>query len=159
MSYNTIFYSFFMAKCRINLYDICHTLELVRPEARMQYLAMASPISRPCQNRRLSAASNVAKSLLLLSILLENEAAAANFVGKWGHRRQFCRKMRPPPPRFNSVAKFSPTKLNQTEFLTNQGINSYLITEGALDFSPTKRNLLLILEISRQPVGEKCHTI
>ena len=28
MSYNTIFYSFFMAKCRINLYDICHTLEL-----------------------------------------------------------------------------------------------------------------------------------
>ena len=62
-------------------------------------------------------------------------------------------------PRFNSVAKFSPTKLNQTEFLTNQGINSYLFTEGALDFSPTKRNLLLILEISHQPVGEKCHTI
>ena len=63
--------------------------------------------------------------------------------------------------RFNSVAKFSPTKLNQTEFLTNQGINSYLFTEGALDFSPTKRNLLLILEISHQPqpVGEKCHTI
>ena len=28
MSYNTIFYSFFMPKCRINLYDICHTLEL-----------------------------------------------------------------------------------------------------------------------------------
>ena len=28
MSYNTIFYIFFMAKCRINLYDICHTLEL-----------------------------------------------------------------------------------------------------------------------------------
>ena len=26
--YNTIFYSFFMAKCRINLYDICHNLEL-----------------------------------------------------------------------------------------------------------------------------------
>ena len=50
--------------------------------------------------------------------------------------------------RFNSVAKFSPTKLNQTEFLTNQGINSYLFTEGALDFSPTKRNLLLILEIA-----------
>ena len=45
--------------------------------------------------------------------------------------------------RFNSVAKF----------------NSYLFTEGALDFSPTKRNLLLILEISHQPVGEKCHTI
>ena len=61
--------------------------------------------------------------------------------------------------RFNNVAKFSPTKLNQTEFLTNQGINSYLFTEGALDFSPTKKNLLLILEISRQPVGEKCHTI
>ena len=61
--------------------------------------------------------------------------------------------------RFNSVAKFSPTKLNQTEFLTNQGINSYLFTEGALDFSPTKRNLLLILEISHQPVGEKCLTI
>ena len=60
--------------------------------------------------------------------------------------------------RFNSVAKFSPTKLNQTEFLT-KGINSYLFTEGALDFSPTKRNLLLILEISHQPVGEKCHTI
>ena len=61
----------------------------------------------------------------------------------------------------NSVAKFSPTKqskLNQTEFLTNQGINSYLFTEGALDFSQTKRNLLLILEISHQPVGEKCHT-
>ena len=56
--------------------------------------------------------------------------------------------------RFNSVAKFSPTKLNQTEFLANQGINSYLFTERALDFSPTKRNLLLILEISRQPVGE-----
>ena len=35
----------------------------------------------------------------------------------------------------------------------------YLFTEGALDFSPTKRNLLLILEISHQPVGEKCHTI
>ena len=57
------------------------------------------------------------------------------------------------------TAKFSPTKLNQTEFLTNKGINSYLFTEGALDFSPTKRNLLLILEISHQPVGEKCHTI
>ena len=28
MSYNTIFYGSFMAKCRINLYDICHTLEL-----------------------------------------------------------------------------------------------------------------------------------
>ena len=56
--------------------------------------------------------------------------------------------------RFNSVAKFSPTKLNQTEFLTNKGINSYLFTEGALDFSQTKRNLLLILEISHQPVGE-----
>ena len=28
MLYNTIFYSFFMPKCRINLYDICHTLEL-----------------------------------------------------------------------------------------------------------------------------------
>ena len=49
--------------------------------------------------------------------------------------------------RFNSVAKFSPTKMNQTEFLTNKGINSYLFTEGALDFSPTKKNLLLILEI------------
>ena len=61
--------------------------------------------------------------------------------------------------RFNSMAKFSPTKLSQTEFLTNQGINSYLFTEGALDFSPTKRNLLLILEISHQPVGENCHTI
>ena len=47
----------------------------------------------------------------------------------------------------------------KTEFLTNKGINSYLFTEGALDFSPTKRNLLLILEISHQPVGEKCHTI
>ena len=57
------------------------------------------------------------------------------------------------------VAKFSPTKLSQTEFLTNKGINSYLLTEGALDFSPTKRNLLFILEISHQPVGEKCHTI
>ena len=45
------------------------------------------------------------------------------------------------------MTKFSPTKLNQTEFLTNKGINSYLLTEGALDFSPTKRNLLLILEI------------
>ena len=61
--------------------------------------------------------------------------------------------------KFNSVAKFSPTKLNQTEFLTNKGINSYLFTEGALDFSPTKRNLLLIFEIFHQPVGEKCHTI
>ena len=40
-------------------------------------------------------------------------------------------------PRFNSVAKFSPAKLNQTEFFTNKGINPYLITEGALDFSPT----------------------
>ena len=39
--------------------------------------------------------------------------------------------------RFNSVAKFSPTKPNQTEFLTNKGINSYLFTEGALDFLPT----------------------
>ena len=48
--------------------------------------------------------------------------------------------------RFNSVAKFSPTKLNQTEFLTNKGINSYLFTEGALDFSPTKRNLILLLK-------------
>ena len=57
------------------------------------------------------------------------------------------------------MAKFSPTKLNQTEFLTNKGINSYLFTEGALDFSPTQRNLLLILEISHQPVGEKCHTM
>ena len=66
------------------------------------------------------------------------------------------------PVWFNSVAKFSPTKLNQTEFLTNKEINSYIFTEGALDFSPsspTKRNLLLILEISHQPVGEKCHTI
>ena len=53
-----------------------------------------------------------------------------------------------PIPRFNSVAKFSPTKLSQTEFLTNRGINSYLFTEGALYFSPTKRNLLLILEIA-----------
>ena len=35
--------------------------------------------------------------------------------------------------------------LNQTEFLTNKEINSYLFTEGALDFSPTKRNLLLII--------------
>ena len=50
-------------------------------------------------------------------------------------------------------------KLNQTEFLTNKGINSYLFTEGALDFLPTKRNLLIIDEISHQPVGEKCHTI
>ena len=50
-------------------------------------------------------------------------------------------------------------KLNQTEFLTNKGINSYLFTEGALDFSPTKRNLLIIVEISHQLVGEKCHTI
>ena len=41
------------------------------------------------------------------------------------------------------MAKFSPTKLNQTEFLTNKVINSYVFTEGALDFSPTKRNLLL----------------
>ena len=39
--------------------------------------------------------------------------------------------------KFNSVAKFS---------LTNKGINSCLFTEGALDFSPTKRNLLLILK-------------
>ena len=63
--------------------------------------------------------------------------------------------------RLNSVAKFSPTKLRQTEFLTNKGIISYLFTEGALNFSPTKRNLLLILEISHQQVavGEKCHTI
>ena len=53
-------------------------------------------------------------------------------------------------PRFNIVAKFSPTKLNQTEFLINKGINSYLFNEKALDFSPTKRNLLLILEISHQ---------
>ena len=60
-----------------------------------------------------------------------------------------------PLSRFNSVAKFSPTKLNQTEFLTKKGINSYLFTEEALNFSPTKRNLLLILEISHQPVGEK----
>ena len=60
-----------------------------------------------------------------------------------------------PDSRFNSVAKFSPNKLNQTKFLTNKGINSYLFTEGALDFSPTKRNLLLILEISHQTVGEK----
>ena len=51
-------------------------------------------------------------------------------------------------PRFNSVARFSPTKLSQTEFLTNKGINFYVFTEGALDFSPTKRNKLLILEIS-----------
>ena len=63
------------------------------------------------------------------------------------------------PTRFNSVAKFSPTKLKQTEFLANKGINFYLFTEGALDFSPTKRNLLLILEISRQPVDDRCHTI
>ena len=48
-----------------------------------------------------------------------------------------------PLSRFNSVVKFSPTKLNQTEFLTNKGISSYLFTEGALDFSPTKKNLLL----------------
>ena len=61
--------------------------------------------------------------------------------------------------RFNIVAKFSPTKLSQTEFLTNKGINSCLFTEGVLDFSPTKRNLPLILKISHQPVGEKCHTI
>ena len=33
-----------------------------------------------------TAASNVAKSLPPLPILLENEAAAANFVGKWGRR-------------------------------------------------------------------------
>ena len=61
--------------------------------------------------------------------------------------------------RLNSVAKFSPTKLRQTEFLTNKEINSYLFTEEDLNLSPTKRNLLLILEISHQPVGEKCHTI
>ena len=68
--------------------------------------------------------------------------------------------------RFDSVTKFSPTKLSLTEFLsltnkTNKGINSYLFTEGDLDFSPTNRNLLLLLEISHQPVavGEKCHTI
>ena len=61
--------------------------------------------------------------------------------------------------RLNNVAKFSPTKLRQIEFLTNKGINSYLFTEGALNFSPTKRNLLSILEISHQPVGEKCHAI
>ena len=54
----------------------------------------------------------------------------------------------PHPGLIASVTKFSPTKLNQTEFLTNKGINSYLFTEGALDISPTKRNLLLILEIS-----------
>ena len=36
------------------------------------------------------------------------------------------------------------------KFLTNKGINSYVFTEGTLDFSPTKRNLLLILEISHQ---------
>ena len=56
-------------------------------------------------------------------------------------------------------SRFSPTKLSQTEFLTNKGINSYLFTEGALDFLPNKRNLLLILEISHQPVGEKWHSI
>ena len=61
--------------------------------------------------------------------------------------------------RLNSIVNFSPTKLRQTEFLTNKGINSYLFTEGALNFSLTKRNLLLIraiLKISHQPVGEKC---
>ena len=53
--------------------------------------------------------------------------------------------------RLNSVAKFSPTKLRLAEFLTNKGINSYLLfTEGALNSSPTRRNLLLILEISHQ---------
>ena len=46
------------------------------------------------------------------------------------------------------MSKFSKTKLNQTEFLTNKGVNSNLFTEGAIDFSPTKRNLLLILEFS-----------
>ena len=49
--------------------------------------------------------------------------------------------------------------LRQTEFLTNKGINSYLFTEVAFNLSPTKRNPSLILEISHQPVGEKCHTI
>ena len=62
-------------------------------------------------------------------------------------------------PRLNSVAKFSPCKLRQPECLANKGINSYLFTEGVLNFSPTNRNLILILEISHQPVGEKCHTI
>ena len=60
---------------------------------------------------------------------------------------------------WQSSHQVTPTKLNQTEFLTNKEMNSYLFTEGALDFSPTKRNLLIILEISHQPVGEKCHTI
>ena len=54
-------------------------------------------------------------------------------------------------------AKFSPTKLRQTEFLTNKEINSYLFTEEDLNLSPTKRVLLLILNISHQRVGEKCH--
>ena len=39
-----------------------------------------------------TAASNVAKSLPPPPILLENEAAAANFVGKWGCRRHFLRE-------------------------------------------------------------------
>ena len=40
-----------------------------------------------------TAASNVAKFLPPLPILLENEAAAAaNFVGKWGRRRHFLRE-------------------------------------------------------------------
>ena len=54
-----------MPKCRINLYDICHTLELGQYPDHVRI-----------------AASNVAKSLPLPPILLENEAAAANFVGK-----------------------------------------------------------------------------
>ena len=50
----------------------------------------------------------------------------------------------------NGMAKLSPTKLGTDRIsLTNRGIiNSYLFTEGALNFSPTKRNLLLILERS-----------
>ena len=43
--------------------------------------------------------------------------------------------------RLNSVAKFFPTKLRQTKFLTNKEINSYLFTEEDFNFSPTKRNL------------------
>ena len=42
--------------------------------------------------------------------------------------------------------------LRQTEFLTNKGINSYLFTEGALDFSPTKRNLLFLNFLTNQLV-------
>ena len=46
MSYNTIFYSFFIAKYRINLYDICHTLELGLADLQYQarYLLLSGRI-------------------------------------------------------------------------------------------------------------------